>query len=159
VLEAFGNACTVRNRNSSRFGKFIEMLYEAKDRSEPEFVCAKINTYLLEKIRITEMLKKERSYHIFYQVCAAKERWGDEYQGLPLHYFGDPSSFGYLRRSDTFQLQGVDDSKVFEETLESMKDMGFLLDEQITIIKVVAAVMHIGSLEISDNGDGTCEID
>merc|ERR1719410_2666900 len=98
LLEAFGNACTTRNDNSSRFGKFIELMFNQKSK-DVRFDCADIDTYLLEKIRITELHKDERSYHIFYQACAAAQQFGAEYSGLQLDFFADASSFVYLQRS------------------------------------------------------------
>jgi len=154
LLEAFGNACTTRNDNSSRFGKFIELQFEDRG-NEAHFQCAAIDTYLLEKIRVTELHKQERSYHIFYQACAAARRFGTEHLGLPLTEFGDATSFMYLQKSERLQLDGVDDATLFEETHGAMEAMGIPQHEQVHIIKVVAAVLHIGNIPMKEKGSTT----
>eukprot|EP00397_Hematodinium_sp_SG-2012_P000332 GEMP01000332.1.p1 GENE.GEMP01000332.1~~GEMP01000332.1.p1 ORF type:complete len:1868 (+),score=475.57 GEMP01000332.1:93-5696(+) len=74
VMESFGNSCTLRNPNSSRFGKFIELKYAAqKEGGNYSLIGASVSTYLLEKVRVTEQAEGERNYHIFYQYCAALE--------------------------------------------------------------------------------------
>ncbi|EER14642.1 myosin C, putative, partial [Perkinsus marinus ATCC 50983] len=70
LLEAFGNACTLRNDNSSRFGKFIQLQFDG-EKDHLRLKGARIETYLLEKIRVTNQIQGERNFHIFYQICAA----------------------------------------------------------------------------------------
>mmetsp|Transcript_1682 Transcript_1682/g.4333 ORF Transcript_1682/g.4333 Transcript_1682/m.4333 type:complete len:1653 (-) Transcript_1682:108-5066(-) len=169
LLEAFGNACTVRNNNSSRFGKFIEMRFKAAyalDR--PDFVGAYIETYLLEKVRVTEVTKneakppakgqqpkepkQERSYHIFYQVCAACKKLGGDAFGLPLHVFDDAGKYNYLNKSPKLSLPGLDDADAFAETVQSMQDLGMPLEAQANIVKIVGAVLNLGNVVIEEEG-------
>merc|ERR1719410_1782888 len=151
LLEAFGNACTTRNDNSSRFGKFIELMFNQMSR-DLRFDCADIDTYLLEKIRITELHQDERSYHIFYQACAAAEAFGANLNGVQLDYFGAASSFIYLQRSGRYELHDVDDADMFKETQAAMSAVGLPSDEQAETIKIVAAVLHMGNIPMTDKG-------
>uniref|UniRef100_A0A7S4T555 Myosin motor domain-containing protein n=1 Tax=Alexandrium monilatum TaxID=311494 RepID=A0A7S4T555_9DINO len=153
LLEAFGNACTTRNDNSSRFGKFIELQFEGRGR-ETKFRCAAIDTYLLEKVRITELHKGERSYHIFYQACAALRSLGASHQDLPLHLFGEATQFQYLRKSDRLNIANTDDAALFEETMQAMGHMGIGQDERAQILKLVAAVLHIGNIPVGERPSG-----
>jgi myosin heavy subunit len=130
LLEAFGNAKTLRNDNSSRFGKFIELQFQSK-----RLCGARIQTYLLEKVRVSDQQEGERNYHYFYEACAAfKKAGGKDYsfpQTLPkekvkaeavydLDGFGDCSEFAYLSRSTRKTLKGVDDLRMFEERLQAL---------------------------------------
>ncbi|CAJ1461945.1 unnamed protein product [Effrenium voratum] len=155
ILEAFGNACTVRNNNSSRFGKFIELRFQLAS-GAATFSNAGIETYLLEKVRVTKIDKQERSYHIFYQACAAHANLDpSDVEGLPLEHFPSPEEFKYLKQSDRFDLDGVDDAEEFQATRRSMEAMEISLQEQAEILRVVAAVLHIGNIPlVGEEGGG-----
>lgn len=142
ILEAFGNACTVRNNNSSRFGKFIKLRFQTKGGAAPIFSNAAIDTYLLEKVRVTKIDKQERSYHMFYQACAAKQML----------------DFVYLNQSDRFELAAVDDSEEFIATRCSMEAMDISLQEQAEILRIVAGVLHIGNISIREKA-GKVEVE
>ena len=102
VMEAFGNAMTVRNKNSSRFGKFIQVSINSQSAS----ICsAKILTYLLEQSRACAVADHERSFHIFYQGLASEEICS-KYQLSP-----NPADYGFLRNgSATYTIDGIDDA-------------------------------------------------
>eukprot|EP00746_Dinoflagellata_sp_MGD_P147503 gnl/MRDRNA2_/MRDRNA2_79839_c0_seq2.p1 gnl/MRDRNA2_/MRDRNA2_79839_c0~~gnl/MRDRNA2_/MRDRNA2_79839_c0_seq2.p1 ORF type:complete len:1840 (+),score=496.69 gnl/MRDRNA2_/MRDRNA2_79839_c0_seq2:156-5675(+) len=144
LLEAFGNACTVRNNNSSRFGKFIELMFNLKDHG-CQLAGASIDTYLLEKVRLTELHDGERNYHIFYQACAAKHVHGAKLGHISLEHFGDGKSFTYMNRSERQSIPGVDDSEAFEETLAAMKVMNISNEEQQLVVQIVCAILHLGN--------------
>ncbi|KRZ80069.1 Myosin heavy chain, non-muscle, partial [Trichinella papuae] len=130
ILEAFGNAKTVKNDNSSRFGKFIRINFDMSG-----FICgANIESYLLEKSRANRQAKDERSFHIFYQFLqgTTEEEKIDQYRFL---------ANGYIA------LPGVDDAAEFHNTVRSMRIMNFLDDEISAILRVVSAVLHFGNLE------------
>jgi len=156
LLEAFGNACTVRNSNSSRFGKFIELKFNEVS-GKLNFVGAMIDTYLLEKVRVTELTGRERSYHIFYQACAALEKFGPDGLGMPLEYFGPAESFTYLAKSSVIKLERVDDGADFEEMQQAMTALQISTKEQVSIVKVIAAVLHSGNIAFAGTEDD-CDI-
>ncbi|KAI4344563.1 hypothetical protein L6164_011775 [Bauhinia variegata] len=139
VLEAFGNAKTVRNNNSSRFGKFVEIQFDNKGRISG----AAIRTYLLERSRVCQISDPERNYHCFYLLCAAPAEEKERYK------LGSPSSFHYLNQSNCYQLDGVDDSHEYLATRRAMDIVGISEEEQEAIFRVVAAILHLGNIEFA----------
>ncbi|XP_059632269.1 myosin-8-like [Cornus florida] len=139
VLEAFGNAKTVRNNNSSRFGKFVEIQFDRQGRISG----AAIRTYLLERSRVCQVSDPERNYHCFYMLCAAPPEDVERYK------LGNPRTFHYLNQSNCYELDGVDDSKEYVATRRAMDIVGISSDEQDAIFRVVAAVLHLGNIEFS----------
>ncbi|XP_010416021.1 PREDICTED: myosin-13 isoform X2 [Camelina sativa] len=137
VLEAFGNAKTVKNNNSSRFGKFVEIQFDQRGRISG----AAIRTYLLERSRVCKVSDPERNYHCFYMLCAAPP---EDRRKLKLK---DPTEFHYLNQSQCIKLEGVNDSKEYTKTREAMSIIGISLEEQEAIFRVVAAILHLGNIE------------
>jgi len=141
LLEAFGNAKTVRNDNSSRFGKFVEIQFDKKW----QISGAAIRTYLLERSRLVSINDPERNYHIFYQLCDGAS------SSLREELFLKPSrEFKYLNQSSCFELPGVDNVKEFKRTKHAMKIVGIASEEQHEVFKVVAAVLHLGNVSFSE---------
>ncbi|KAK4483677.1 hypothetical protein RD792_010878 [Penstemon davidsonii] len=139
VLEAFGNAKTVRNNNSSRFGKFVEIQFDKSGRISG----AAIRTYLLERSRVCQISNPERNYHCFYLLCAAPPEVRDKYK------LGSPESFHYLNQSKCYKLDGVSDSEEYLATRRAMDIVGISEEEQDAIFRVVAAVLHLGNIEFA----------
>ncbi|KAM5553425.1 myosin-6-like [Rosa sericea] len=139
VLEAFGNAKTVRNNNSSRFGKFVELQFDKRGRISG----AAIRTYLLERSRVCQVSDPERNYHCFYMLCAAPPEDVERYK------LGNPKTFRYLNQSNCYKLDGVDDSKEYLTTRKAMDVVGISPDEQDAIFRVVAAVLHLGNIDFA----------
>ncbi|PKA59009.1 hypothetical protein AXF42_Ash001102 [Apostasia shenzhenica] len=139
VLEAFGNAKTVRNNNSSRFGKFVEIQFDKSGRISG----AAIRTYLLERSRVCQINSPERNYHCFYLLCAAPQEVKDKYK------LESPPSFHYLNQSDCYELDGVDDSHEYLETRRAMDIVGICEEEQEAIFRVVAAILHLGNINFA----------
>ncbi|CAG7874734.1 unnamed protein product [Brassica rapa] len=137
VLEAFGNAKTVRNNNSSRFGKFVEIQFNHMGRISG----AAIRTYLLERSRVCQVSDPERNYHCFYMLCAAPEQETERYK------LGKPSTFHYLNQSNCHALSAFDDSKEYLDTRKAMDVVGITSEEQDAIFRVVAAILHLGNIE------------
>jgi myosin-5 len=106
IMESFGNAKTTRNDNSSRFGKYIEIMFDEKT----QIIGAKIRVYLLERSRLVFQPLKERNYHIFYQLCAGVT--DEERQALSLL---PVEQFDYLNQGSAPTINGVDDKKEFED--------------------------------------------
>lgn len=140
VLEAFGNAKTVRNDNSSRFGKFVEVEFD----SSGKLLSAQISNYLLEKCRIVTQQPEERNYHIFYQVCAGLCHIPELAGKLQL---GAVSDFEYIQTCE--RVNGVDDSADFLEVLDCMTSLGFDQEEKDSVLRIVAAVLHLGNLSFT----------
>lgn len=139
VLEAFGNAKTVRNNNSSRFGKFVEIQFDKSGRISG----AAIRTYLLERSRVCQINSPERNYHCFYLICAAPQEVKDKYK------LTSPQSFHYLNQSDCYELDGVDDSLEYLATIRAMDIVGISESEQEAIFRVVAAILHLGNIDFA----------
>ncbi|KAL8456763.1 hypothetical protein ACS0TY_034855 [Phlomoides rotata] len=139
VLEAFGNAKTVRNNNSSRFGKFVEIQFDKSGRISG----AAIRTYLLERSRVCQISDPERNYHCFYLLCAAPAEERDKYK------LGNPESFHYLNQSKCYKLDGVSDSEEYLALRRAMDIVGINEEEQEAIFRVVAAVLHLGNIEFT----------
>ncbi|KAJ4867694.1 Myosin-13 [Raphanus sativus] len=144
VLEAFGNAKTVRNNNSSRFGKFVEIQFDQRGRISG----AAIKTYLLERSRVCQVSDSERNYHCFYMLCAAPP---EDIRKLRLE---DPTTYRYLNQSRCIKLEGMDDSEEYAKTREAMGIVGISSEEQEAIFRVLAAILHLGNIEFT-NGEET----
>ncbi|XP_058981142.1 myosin-VIIa [Musca domestica] len=150
ILEAFGNAKTVRNDNSSRFGKYIDIHFSANGVIEG----AKIEQYLLEKSRIVSQNHSERNYHIFYCILAGLSM--EEKRRLEL---GNASDYKYLTGGDCITCEGRDDTAEFSDIRSAMKVLLFTDQEIWEIIKLLAALLHCGNIKykatVVDNLDAT----
>ncbi|MEE6476447.1 hypothetical protein FKM82_011082 [Ascaphus truei] len=177
LLEAFGNAKTVRNNNSSRFGKFVEIHFNEKNSVVGGFV----SHYLLEKSRICVQGQDERNYHIFYRLCAGAPE--DIRQKL---FLSSPDSFRYLnrgctryfaskdtdkqilqnRKSPEYLKHGslkdplLDDHGDFNRMCIAMKKIGLDDTEKLDLFRVVAGVLHLGNIDFEEAGStsGGCNL-
>ena len=189
ILEALGNARTLRNDNSSRFGKFIALQFTpdksfqkqfSNDREqklnleeEPNRMCgAKMETYLLETIRVSAYQEGERNYHIFYQVCAAgangtynfptkldksKHFTPSNYEAVFAFENARPStSFKYLTQSSVQTIASMDDAEEFEVLVKALQAVGISKEEQSVIFDIILSVLHLGNLEFEPK-DGNSE--
>uniref|UniRef100_A0A673L325 Unconventional myosin-VI n=1 Tax=Sinocyclocheilus rhinocerous TaxID=307959 RepID=A0A673L325_9TELE len=169
LLEAFGNAKTVRNNNSSRFGKFVEIHFNEKNAVVGGFV----SHYLLEKSRICMQGAEERNYHIFYRLCAGAS---EDIRNM-LH-LNSPDNFRYLNRgctryfankdSDKQIMQNrkspehgkvgamkdplLDDLGDFNRMVVAMKKIGLDDTEKLNLFRVVAGVLHLGNIDFEETG-------
>ncbi|RCI05232.1 Myosin type-2 heavy chain 1 [Rhizopus stolonifer] len=146
IMEAFGNAKTTRNNNSSRFGKYIEIQFDNRN----NIVGAKIRTYLLERSRLVFQPESERNYHIFYQLCLGAP--SNEKKEMEL---GDWNKFHYLNQSGVGTIPGVDDVAEFELTQKSLSLVGISVEAQWQLFRLLAALLHIGNIEIGGRNDAT----
>ncbi|CAL3970926.1 unnamed protein product [Diplocarpon coronariae] len=140
ILEAFGNAQTVRNNNSSRFGKFIRIEFTRTG----TIAGAYIDWYLLEKSRVVRLNAHERNYHVFYQLLKGADRKMKQVfmlDGL------DVEDFAYTRDGhDT--IAGVSDQDEWDSLIEAFAIMGFSDEEQVAILRTIAAVLHLGNITV-----------
>ena len=154
LLEAFGNAKTVRNDNSSRFGKFIQLQFDTEDpmmaaysgKSLPSAILAgsKCETYLLEKSRVVSHEEEERTYHIFYQLLAAP----DEQKRKIWSGLGSTNneSFVYVGESDTNTIEGKTDTQRFQLTLDALAIVGVKGDILRDLMRAICIVLQLGNL-------------
>ncbi|XP_026865148.2 myosin VIIAa [Electrophorus electricus] len=152
ILEAFGNAKTIRNDNSSRFGKYIDIHFNKRGAIEG----AKIEQYLLEKSRVCRQAQDERNYHIFY--CMLKGMTPDQKKKLGLSKATD---YTYLTIGNCTVCDGRDDQKEYSNIRSAMKVLMFTDTENWEISKLLASILHLGNLGYEartyDNLDA-CEV-
>uniref|UniRef100_A0A7N6BSE8 Unconventional myosin-Va n=1 Tax=Anabas testudineus TaxID=64144 RepID=A0A7N6BSE8_ANATE len=141
IMEAIGNAKTTRNDNSSRFGKYIEIGFDSRYR----IIGANMRTYLLEKSRVVFQADEERNYHIFYQLCASSHL--PEFKALRLSSAND---FLYTRQGRSPVIDGVDDTKELCTTRNAFTLLGINESYQMGLFQVLAAILHLGNVEIKD---------
>uniref|UniRef100_A0A8C3MJB4 Myosin-7 n=1 Tax=Geospiza parvula TaxID=87175 RepID=A0A8C3MJB4_GEOPR len=138
ALEAFGNAKTVRNDNSSRFGKFIRIHFGATGK----LASADIETYLLEKSRVIFQLKAERNYHIFYQILSNKK---PELLEMLL-VTSNPYDYGYVSQGEV-TVASIDDAEELLATDSAFDVLGFTAEEKAGVYKLTGAIMHFGNMK------------
>uniref|UniRef100_M4AM36 Myosin XVA n=1 Tax=Xiphophorus maculatus TaxID=8083 RepID=M4AM36_XIPMA len=141
LLESFGNAKTVRNDNSSRFGKYTQIYMEGV------ISGAITSQYLLEKSRIVFQAKSERNYHIFYEMLA----------GLPPHekrslYLQEAETYYYLNQGGNCTIEGKDDGEDFRRLLSAMDILCFTPEEQNGIYRLLSSVLHLGNVYFQVEG-------
>eukprot|EP00924_Labyrinthula_sp_SR-Ha-C_P000553 maker-scaffold_27-snap-gene-2.56-mRNA-1 protein AED:0.17 eAED:0.17 QI:0/0/0/1/1/1/2/0/1327 len=137
LLEAFGNAKTIRNINSSRFGKWMEVYF---DRTSAKMKGSRIVNYLLERSRIVHQQANERNFHIFYQLTKSDEAC----EKLNLL---KPSAYNYMNQSQCVDVPQIDDSKEFADVKEAMDKLEFTKEEQNAIFELTAAVLWLGNVQ------------
>tara|TARA_B110000305_G_scaffold238535_1_gene304160 strand:- start:1131 stop:2021 length:891 start_codon:yes stop_codon:yes gene_type:complete len=185
LLESFGNARTLRNDNSSRFGKFIKIQVshtqqhqptsqsnpiqsniQSNIQSYPQFdptgsiIGAAVSNYLLEKTRITHQVKKERNYHVFYQLLmGGSDQWMEEFE------LSSTMQFKYLSSSEDSHSHsskpkpagGKRDKAAFLDTCACLSRIGVPSEQQKTVFGLVAAVLHLGNIEFEQLVVGTTD--
>jgi myosin V len=160
ILEAFGNARTLRNDNSSRFGKFIELGFSRAG----HLMGAKVQTYLLEKVRLAFHAAGERNYHIFYQIlrgCSDDDHAKYEFHdgltgGLEL-----PNYFHYTGQGGAPHLREFTDESGLAYTLKAMRRLGWSEDTISSVLKLCAGILHLGQIQynsVEQNGMETAQV-
>ncbi|XP_028766947.1 myosin-1 isoform X1 [Neltuma alba] len=140
ILEAFGNAKTLRNDNSSRFGKLIEIHFSETGKISG----ANIQTFLLEKSRVVQCNEGERSYHIFYQLCAGASPSLREKLNLR-----SAEEYKYLRQSNCFSITGVNDAEEFRIVMEALDVVHVSKENQENVFAMLAAVLWLGNISFT----------
>ncbi|CCI39705.1 unnamed protein product [Albugo candida] len=142
ILEAFGNAKTIRNDNSSRFGKFIKIFYH----SDGTISGATTSHFLLEKSRIVGCAESERNYHIFYQLCAGLSPPDKEKLCLL-----PANDYCYLNQGKCIQCPEINDKKEFKYVTEAMETIGISKETYFSIFTLVAVVLKLGNISFKEN--------
>ena len=157
ILEAFGNAKTLHNNNSSRFGKLIDIHFECAKadvsthaQSVTRMCGARIETYLLEKSRVVHQLAGERNYHVFYQLIRANNT--DVKVACMLEGM-DVGDFAYLNKSGCSEIRGVDDADEFGRVCGAMSDIGITEAQQLGFWKTLACILYLGNVEFEEVSD------
>ncbi|XP_027418609.1 unconventional myosin-VIIa isoform X3 [Bos indicus] len=141
ILEAFGNAKTIRNDNSSRFGKYIDIHFNKRGAIEG----ARIEQYLLEKSRVCRQAPDERNYHVFYCMLEGMNEEQKKKLGL-----GQATDYNYLAMGNCVICEGREDSQEYANIRSAMKVLMFTDTENWEISKLLAAILHLGNLQYED---------
>lgn len=149
LLESFGCAKTLRNNNSSRHGKYLEIMFDAQGTP----VGATITNYLLEKGRVVGQIRNERNFHIFYQFTKAATPQQREMFGLQ-----GPEAYAYTADSQCLDVPGIDDHADFAAAMEAMKIIGLSEDEKTSILRMLASILWLGNVHFVENEQGDAAI-
>eukprot|EP00375_Theileria_parva_P003610 XP_766295.1 myosin [Theileria parva strain Muguga] len=168
LLESFGNAATLRNHNSSRYGKYIELQYLQESSERLKLIGATIQTYLLEKVRIAQQQTGERNYHIFHQLTAAYRKYGSRYS---INFMDNTVNSKEHSKLDDDSVWDLDlsnfegefrivpnckpignlnedyDLEFFKENLRALKTLGLELDQVKVIFSIIATILHLTNIE------------
>ncbi|KAK7945364.1 hypothetical protein WMY93_001092 [Mugilogobius chulae] len=143
IMEAFGNAKTVYNNNSSRFGKFVQLHFSQKGNIQG----GRIVDYLLEKNRVVRQNPGERNYHIFYALLAGTNTQQREAFGL-----SSPESYHYLRQSGCIHDQTINDKCTFNDVLNAMRTMQFTEEHIAEVLRLLSGILSAGNIEFETAG-------
>lgn len=152
ILEALGNAKTVRNDNSSRFGKYISLFMQDKI-----VIGASVESYLLEAIRVTNPNKSERNYHVFYQYLKGAK---DEEISM-LRLSRTPQKYSFLNKSGCFDVPTINDKEEYEAHEQSMLTLNLVGDWRMAYWRIIAAILHLSNIQYDDSaftGSSPCKV-
>ncbi|XP_051271779.1 myosin IEb isoform X2 [Dicentrarchus labrax] len=144
LLEAFGNAKTVRNNNSSRFGKYFEIQFSRGGAPDG----GKISNFLLEKSRVVSQNPGERNFHIYYQLLEGAS--GEQRENLGVT---TPDYYLYLNQSGTYTVEDVNDKKEFSDTMGAMTVVGLSVEDQDSVLQLVAGILHLGNISFREENN------
>eukprot|EP01102_Stenamoeba_stenopodia_P010428 TRINITY_DN313_c0_g3_i2.p1 TRINITY_DN313_c0_g3~~TRINITY_DN313_c0_g3_i2.p1 ORF type:complete len:1264 (+),score=385.55 TRINITY_DN313_c0_g3_i2:434-4225(+) len=144
LLEAFGNAKTLRNNNSSRFGKYFEIQFDRDGNPDG----GQITNYLLEKSRVVFQQRGERNFHIFYQFTKAASPQEKQEFGIT-----GPEDFYYLTQGECMSVDTIDDHQEWADMRNAMNVIGITAAEQKSIFRLLAAILWLGNIDFTESGD------
>eukprot|EP01114_Cavostelium_apophysatum_P003671 TRINITY_DN1374_c0_g3_i1.p1 TRINITY_DN1374_c0_g3~~TRINITY_DN1374_c0_g3_i1.p1 ORF type:complete len:1131 (-),score=356.14 TRINITY_DN1374_c0_g3_i1:89-3481(-) len=149
LLEAFGNAKTIRNNNSSRFGKYMEIQFDIS--GDPE--GGRIRNYLLEKSRVVYQTNGERNFHIFYQILQGADSAMQSELGIT-----NADYFHYLNQGQCYTVEGTDDRAEFQDTMNAMTCMNISQGEQQEILRLLMGILYLGNIYFKAGGKDDAQI-
>ncbi|KAJ7193312.1 myosin-1 [Mycena pura] len=149
LLESFGCAKTLRNNNSSRHGKYLEIMFN----SHGEPVGAQITNYLLEKGRVVGQIENERDFHIFYQFTKGASSEQREMYGIQ-----GPEAYVYTSQSNCLEVSDIDDVEDYQETIKAMQVIGLSAHEQNEIFRMLSIILWLGNVQFNEMDDGNSTI-
>jgi Myosin head (motor domain) len=153
LLEAFGNAQTLRNDNSSRFGKYLQLQFDCISEFQCTLAGSTAEVYLLEKSRVTLHHPHERTFHIFYQLLAADDTTKAQiWKGL---VDTDNESFCYVGFTQTTHIEGMSDAERFQQTVQALTLIGITGDRLLTLWRALCIVLQLGNLEFTAHSTNT----
>lgn len=150
LLEAFGNAKTIRNNNSSRFGKYMEIHFDRSGSPKGGI----IKNFLLEKSRVVFQAQNERNFHIFYQMCS-----GLTQEEREKYMVFAPEDFHYLNQSGCVIVEGIDDEEEYQATRRAMDTLKIPIEEQEGIFRLLAGILWLGNIDFKEMGKETVATD
>ena len=149
LTEAFGNAKTARNDNSSRFGKFVTI---GLDRSG-SISAGSIDHYLLERSRVSHQARGERNYHIFYQLCAGLD--ASQRSALAV---GSATTHRFTSQGDCLEVDDVDDAQEWSETKAALRGIGVAAADEDCVVRLLAGILHLGDISFGVTKDGSAQL-
>ncbi|KAJ0004385.1 hypothetical protein NQD34_010599 [Periophthalmus magnuspinnatus] len=150
VLEAFGNAKTLRNDNSSRFGKYMDVQFDFKGAP----VGGHILNYLLEKSRVVHQNHGERNFHIFYQLLEG----GEDELMKRLNLDRNPQSYNYLVKGNCPRISSISDKNNWKTVMNALPVIGFTEDDVRNALNIIASILHLGNTQFGEGEDGETHI-
>jgi myosin-1 len=140
ILEAFGNAKTLRNDNSSRFGKYMEIAFDFAGAPQG----GRVTNFLLEKVRVVSRNEGERSFHIFYQMLSGLS---DQEIGAITGGVRNCDDFAFLQKSKCHTVPGMNDKQEFKRVRDAMKSLGMAPESQLQVFRLLSAILFLGNVE------------
>ncbi|EUB55538.1 Myosin-XV [Echinococcus granulosus] len=147
LLESFGNATTLRNDNSSRFGKFVEVFFTG-----PSIIGARVTNYLLEKSRVVQQSTGERNYHIFYQFLSGLDK-----ETKNAHHFTSVSDFAYLQYGKASKVASRSDPEALHVLLNCWSNLRFTGEDMDLCLRIMSGVLHLGNVEFGERDETRAE--
>ena len=150
VLEAFGNAKTVRNNNSSRFGKWMELHFH--ENGWNIVGCRTVN-YLLEKVRLTQQGPTERNFHTFYQLLSKSTKALQLRKDISFPGTTNPKEYNCLYQGGCVSIAGMDEAEEFDDTFDAFTTLGFTTEEIQGIYRIVGGILHLSNIAFALNDE------